>query len=133
MLVAAGITPTWLSGLALGVVHGLVALALLYPIARTHPHLDDRGAQLAWSMRDRLLFALGYPIFGAFFGTTYRTYETWVSAMGMEPFRFWMTAFTLIAIMVVVGLATYRLIPRWREEQAPVFRSARSRARSPRP
>jgi hypothetical protein len=42
----------------------------------------------------------------------------------MEPFRFWMTAFAVIAAMLVIGLATYRLIPRWREEQAPVFRSA---------
>lgn len=124
ILVASGITPSWGPGFVLGVLHAAVALAMLYPLTRVHPALPDRRMSAVWSGRDLLFYAIGFPIFGAFFGTTYHTYESWASAPSMDPFRFWMTAFAILAIAVVIGLATYRLIPRWREEESPVFLAA---------
>lgn len=124
VLVASGITPDWASGFVLGVLHAAVALAMLYPFTRMHPDLQHRPMTAVWSGRDLLLYAIGFPIFGAFFGTTYHAYERWVSASSMDPARFWFTAFAVLAIALVVGLSTYRLIPRWREEQAPVFLAA---------
>jgi hypothetical protein len=101
-----------------------VALALLYPLTRVHPALPEHRMTALWSGRDLALYAVGYPIFGAFFGTTYQNYARWASSTAMDPVRFWMTAFAVIAIALVVGLATYQLIPRWREEQSPVFIAA---------
>ena len=120
----ARITPGVWSGLALGAIHGLVALAMLYYMPRTHPILPDRPATSVWSARDLALYGLGFPVFGAVFGGTYRFYDTWVSAYGMEPSRFWLTAFGTVAVMLVVGLSAYVLISREREEESPIFAMA---------
>jgi hypothetical protein len=124
ILVASGVAPTWGPAMALGVLHAAVALAMLYPLTRMHPALPERRMTALWSGRDLALYAIGFPIFGAFFGTTYHTYDAWTSASNMEPTTFWTSAFAIVAIAIVIGLASYRLIPRWREEQSPVFLAA---------
>lgn len=112
------------TGLALGLIHAVVALGLIWFLPRVHPILPDENAPAIWSGRDLTLYALGFPIFGAFFGGTYAWYDQSVTATGMEPVRFWMTVFGVFAIALVVGLAGYVLISRQREEQAMVFASS---------
>lgn len=124
VLSSAGIAPTIGSGLALGVIHALVALGMLYFLPRVHPALPDDRATAIWSRRDLLLYAIGFPLFGGVFGGTYAFYDTWVSASGTDPARFWLTVYAVIAIALIVGISTYRLVPRERIEQSPVFASA---------
>lgn len=124
ILGASGMPITWFSGLVLGLIHAGVSIALLYPLVGMHPVVAERRVARLWTRRDIALYALGFVVFGAFFGTTVNRYPGWVSATGTEPFRFWLTAFGVLAIALVIGLATYRLIPRWREEQSPTFQAA---------
>lgn len=124
LITEAGVVPGIWNSIALGAIHGLVALAMLYFMPRVHPILPHRRATAIWSARDLALYTLGFPLFGAFFGGTYRFYDTWVSAYGMEPARFWLTAYGTLAVMLIIGLATYVLISREREEESPIFAMA---------
>lgn len=124
ILASSGTSVNWLSGLVLGLLHAGVSVALLFPLVGMHPILAERSVPQLWTRADVALYALGFPIFGAFFGTTVNQYAGWVSATGTEPVRFWLTAFGVLAIALVIGLATYRLIPRWRAEQSPTFQAA---------
>jgi hypothetical protein len=119
-----GIAPGVMSGLMLGVIHAFVALGMLFFLPRVHPALPDDRATHLWDRRDLALYAAGFPLFGAVFGGTYAYYDTWVSSSGTDPARFWLAAFGTIAIAVVIGIATYQLVPREREETGPIFASA---------
>lgn len=122
VLLQAGIAPDAGAGLVLGVIHAAVAVSMLHPIARVHPLMGARTARRAWSLRDRGLYALGYPVFGAAFGAAYLGHERWVTASGMDPARFWLAALGALAVMGLVGLATRRWLPG--APAGPVFASA---------
>ncbi|MFN3431600.1 MAG: hypothetical protein ACK46X_16805 [Candidatus Sericytochromatia bacterium] len=122
VLLQAGIAPDAGSGLALGVIHAAVAVSMLRPIARVHPLMGHQPAGRAWPMRDRGCYALGYPVFGAAFGAAYFGHERWVTATGMDPARFWLSALGALATMGMVWLVTRR--QRAGFGAGPVFASA---------
>lgn len=123
-LATVGIPVTVLTGLVLGIIHSFVALGMLYFLPRIHPALAPVPATEIWNERDLALFALGFPIFGAVFGGTYAAYDQWASAPIADPARFWLTAFTVLAIALVIGIATYRLVPQQQIETGPIFSMA---------
>lgn len=123
VLASAGVLPGPLWGLGLGVVHACVALLLLAPAARLNPTLRE-AATRAYTGRDLFFYGLGFPVFGVFFGATYRYYGGWLSAWGMDPLRFWFAAFTILAVALIIGLASFRFIPARPEHNTIVFGAA---------
>ncbi|HEY9722062.1 MAG TPA: hypothetical protein V6D47_08610 [Oscillatoriaceae cyanobacterium] len=123
ILASLGTLPGPLPSLGLGVLHAVAALLLLAPATRLNPMLRE-GPTEAYTGRDLFLYALGFPIFGVCFGATYVYYGGWLTAWGMDPARFWFAAATIVAIALIIGLASSRLIPADAERDTLVFGAA---------